>query len=107
MSGRMDKVNALVGAELSRALAPVRPDGAMATVTSVETTSDLTEANAWVSVLPDGDAAWAALEEQLPELQATLAERLVIKRTPRLRLCRDRSGEHVQKIDRLLKGDTR
>lgn len=106
MSGRMDKVNALVGAELSRALAPVRPAKAMATVTRVETAPDLSEAKAWVSLLPDTDTAWELLEERLPDLQAALAERLVIKRTPRVRLVRDRSGEHAQKIDRLLKGGT-
>ena len=106
MTGRMDKVNALVGAELSRALAPVRPAGAMATVTAVETAPDLAEASVWVSLLPDSDAAWEALEEALPELQAGLAERLVIKRTPRIRLRRDRSGEHADKINRLLKEDT-
>lgn len=106
MSGRMDKVNALVGAELSRALAPVRPAGAMATVTSVKTAPDLAEASAWVSLLPDTDEAWQVLEETLPDLQAALAERLVIKRTPRLRLRRDRSGEHADKIERLLKEGT-
>lgn len=105
MSGRMDKVNALVGAELSRALGRTQPAGAMATVTSVQTAPDLAEANAWVSLLPDSDAAWEALTESLPELQAALAERLVIKRTPRLRLRRDQSGEHAQKIARLLEED--
>lgn len=105
MSGRMDKVNALVGAELSRALAPVRPAGAMATVTRVETAPDLSEASVWVSLLPDSEAAWEVLQEALPDLQAVLAARLVIKRTPRLRLRRDHSGEHAQKIDRLLKED--
>lgn len=105
MTGRMDKVNALVGAELSRALAPVKPAGAMATVTAVETSPDLSEASVRVSLLPDSDAAWEALQDALPELQAAIAERLVIKRTPRLTLRRDRSGEQFQRIDRLLKGD--
>lgn len=103
MSARLDKVNALVGAELSHALGRVQPTGAMATVTSVQTAPDLSEANVWVSLLPDNDTAWEALRESLPELQAVLAERLVIKRTPRLRLRRDQSGEHAQKITRLLK----
>lgn len=105
MSGRMDKVNALVGAELSRALGPIRPAGAMATVTSVRTAPDLSEASAWISLLPDSEAGWEALNESLPELQAVLAGRLVIKRTPRLKLRRDQSGEHAQKIERLLKED--
>jgi ribosome-binding factor A len=106
MSDRMDKVNALVGAELSRALAPIQPAHSMATVTRVETSPDLNEARVWISLLPDTDTAWEALEERLPDLQAALAERLVIKRTPKLRLVRDHSGEHAQKIDRLLKEDS-
>ena len=106
MADRMDKVNALVGAEFSRALAPVRPDGSMATLTRVATSPDLAEASVWVSLLPDSDSAWESLEESLPELQAVLAERLVIKRTPRVRLRRDRAGEHADTINRLLKEDS-
>ncbi len=105
MSGRMDKINALVRAELGRTLGSIQPAGAMATVTMVKTSSDLAEAKAWISLLPDSDPAWQELAGRLPELQAGLAERLVIKRTPRLTLRRDRSGEHAHRITQLLDGD--
>lgn len=101
MSRRIDQVNALLGAELSRVLARLRTTTTVATITSVETSADLAHADVWVSLLPDSDTAWEAVQEQLPELQSGLAERLELKRTPKLRLKRDRSGAAVKRLDAL------
>lgn len=105
MPNRMDKINALlteeVGAELGR-IGSLGPQGSLATVTAVQATTDLREAVVWVSLLPDEDTAWEALLERQRQLQAYLAGRLRIKRTPRISLRRDRSGQHAERISELL-----
>lgn len=106
MSRRIDQVNALLGAELGRLMARIRPTAAVATITEVRTSPDLAQATVWVSLLPDSDGAWEEMERQLPELQAGLAERIELKKTPKLRLKRDQSGETVERIDSLLKGQS-
>lgn len=103
MSRRIDQVNALLGAEVGRILSRLKPTASVATVTSVETSSDLAQAKVWVSLLPDSDDGWQALEEALPEVQGALAERVELKRTPKLTFKRDQSGERVSKIESLLR----
>ncbi len=103
MPNRMEKINALLTEEVGAELGRLGSGTSLATVTSVETTSDLREAAVWVSLLPDDDAAWEALLERQKHLQAYLARRLTIKRTPKISLKRDRSGQHAQRISELLR----
>ncbi|MSU75916.1 ribosome-binding factor A [Patescibacteria group bacterium] len=102
MSRRIDQVNALLGAELGRVMVRLTPTTTVVTITEVQTSSDLAHATVWVSVLPDSDAVWNELNKQLPELQAGLAGRIELKRTPKLQLKRDQSGESVDRINTLL-----
>lgn len=103
MSTRLAKVNALVATTLSMALPRLidRPD-ALATVTRVETSPDLREARVWISTYTD--EAWDAVVAAGPDLQASLAEHIQMKRTPRIQLRRDEGGAHAAHIDELLRG---
>jgi len=103
VSRRIDQVNALLGAEVSRIVSRLKPTASVATVTAVETSQDLSQATVWVALLPDTDEAWRLLQAALPGLQDALAARIELKRTPKLRLKRDQSGDLVGKIDSLLK----
>lgn len=103
MLNRMDKINALLTEEVGAELGRLGSAEALATVTSVETTPDLREAKVWISLLPDSDIAWEAVAARQSQLQAYLADRLTIKRTPRLSLRRDVSGQHAARIAELLR----
>lgn len=103
MSNRLDKVNAVIVGELGAALAKgLGEPGVLATITAAETTSDLSETTVWISTVPDTAESWPAVENTLPDLQAHLADRLRMKRTPRIRLRHDHGAAHAQKIDDLL-----
>lgn len=108
MSNRMAKVNALIEAELGRALGSRLPGpGVLATVTAVETTPDLHDADGWISLIPDTDEAWEQVEALRLVLQQDIAGRIKLKYTPRLRLRRDRSAAVVARVDTLLKGQSK
>lgn len=105
MSERMRKVNSLLSTEIGRALGPGTVTGVLATVTAVETTSDLTEAMVWVSVIPETGEAWEAVQQQQGAVQQAVAARVRLKRTPRLQLRRDMGGAHAERIELLLRND--
>ncbi len=103
MSARLEKVNALLARELNAALAKrgVSEDG-LVTVTAVEVTADLKQADCWVSIIPETKEAWRALKEALPELQRHVAGRLTLKFTPKLRVRRDEGAVNAGRITELL-----
>ncbi|MEX1113580.1 MAG: ribosome-binding factor A [Patescibacteria group bacterium] len=103
MSARLEKVNALLARELNVALAKrgVSEDG-LVTVTAVEVTADLKQADCWVSIIPETEEAWRALGETLPELQRHVAERITLKFTPKLRVRKDEGAVNAGRITELL-----
>lgn len=103
-SARLAKVNALIEVELGQALRDhLQQPGLLATVVRVQTAADLSEADTWISTLPDGPEPWDQVIAALPRLQAHLASRLRMKRTPKLKLHHDHSAAHAQRIDELLR----
>ncbi|MDP9212269.1 MAG: ribosome-binding factor A [bacterium] len=103
MSARLEKVNALITKELNAALAKrgVSEDS-LVTVTAVEVTADLKQADCWVSIIPETDEAWRMLEEALPELQRQVAGRITLKFTPKLRIRKDEGAVNAGRITELL-----
>jgi len=114
MSQRTDRVDELlrqeIGAILAREVAD--PRIGFATVTDVETTSDLSHAKVWVSVI--GDAAerretLAALERAMGFVRRELGVRLRLRRIPALHVELDASMERgtrvLQILDELEHGD--
>ena len=105
MSSRIEKVNSVLRAAVGRQLGMTLNDPAfLATVTSVEVSPDLREADTWISVLPDTDEAWETVTGTLPELQRAVAEASTMKFTPRLRLRRDTGQAHAGRINNILRG---
>lgn len=106
MSGRMRKVNEGVKQVLSEAIPSLKDPGVgFVTVTAVETTRDLDQAKAWVSVYGSERArreTMLALERAAPVLQARIGRELKLRRTPRLTFVYDRAVEYGVAMTRLI-----
>jgi ribosome-binding factor A len=81
----------------------------LATVTHVRVTNDLQHARVLVSFVGGDDAGRASAIEALQKMAGFLAgeaaRNINLRRTPALTFAHDDSAEHVQKIEKLLRGD--
>jgi len=85
MSGRMDKVNALLRRELSRLIHEKLGGEGLITVTDVETTSDLQLATVHISVLEaETEPVRAKLQSLAKNFQNELAKSMRMKFIPKL-----------------------
>jgi ribosome-binding factor A len=107
VSQRTDRVDELlrqeIGAIVARDVAD--PRVGFATITSVETTTDLRHAKVWVSVIgqrPEREAAAAALQHAMPFIRHELGKTLRLKRIPDLHVHLDDTAERGTRILRLL-----
>lgn len=105
---RTDRVNALLQRELAQLISEELNDPRIpfATVTAVETTSDLRTAHVHVSVLGDEaqmSGALAALEGAKRHLRKELGERTDLRFVPELAFSLDRSAERAARISTLLR----
>ncbi len=99
----MVRVNALVASEVATALnRRLAEDRVLATVNAVAVASDLRQATVRVSTVPDTAAAFAAVQAVALEVQQQLADRLELKRTPKLHFVHDFGPAAADKIDQLL-----
>jgi len=103
----MDRVDELLRQEIGRILAKdvQDPHIGFATVTDVETTSDLRHARVWVSVIggaPERAETLAALERAMGFVRHELGVRLRIKRIPALHVTLDDSAERGTRVLRII-----
>ena len=106
---RMRRVNEALREVLSVRLAAGLKDPRIGfvTVTSVETSSDLSHARVYVSVLgeeEEREASLAGLNHSRGYLQAAIAEEVRMKRTPTLEFRHDDSIDRGFRISELLEG---
>lgn len=106
-TARMRRVNEVirevVGATIAEQLQD--PRIGFVTVTAVDTSPDLRNAQVHVSVLGDAserEATMAALGAAHGVIQRALASQLRIKRTPTLRFVYDESIERADRLNRLM-----
>lgn len=108
MNRRLYKVNESLREVVSEAIEREVKDPRLGfvTVTGVETSPDLREARVYVSVLGDQrqrDETLAALQSAHGVLQARVAARVRLKRTPRLTFLYDDTIDRALHIDDLLR----
>lgn len=109
-SARMRRVNEVIREVIGAAIATELKDPRVGfvTVTSVETSPDLSSARVYVSVLGSDDertATLGALDHAHGFLQAKIADQLTIKRTPTLSFHYDESIEQGMRVSKLLDED--
>ncbi len=106
MSSRMRRVNAAVREVLAEAIGELRdPRIGFVTVTGVETSSDLRQAQVFVSVLGSDkkrEKTLEGLEAAHGVLQARIARELRLKRTPQLTFAYDDSVERGVRMSKLI-----
>ena len=105
---RTDRVNALLRYELQRLIQEEvgDPRVGFATVTGVETSSDLRHARVYVSVMAgdeEAETAVKALREARAFLRHELAARTELRYVPELDFTRDTTLERATRIDALLR----
>jgi ribosome-binding factor A len=106
--GRLERVNASVKRVLAAPLdAAARAEaGALATITAVSVSPDLRHGTVWLSVYggpADPDAVLRAIASRAAELQAEVATKLRLKRTPVLAFRLDDALARGDRIARLLR----
>ena len=107
VSQRTERVDELLRQEIGVIVARdvADPRVGFATITSVETTTDLRHAKVWVSVIgqrPERDAAVAALQHAMPFIRHELGKTLRLKRIPDLHVHLDDTADRGTRILRLL-----
>jgi ribosome-binding factor A len=106
---RTARVNAVLAQVLGDALERLRDDDerlALLTVSAVSVEPDLRHATVFMASLPEG--ALEALEARRPELQASIAREVRLKRTPTLSFVADpaiAAGERVEEALRRARQD--
>jgi ribosome-binding factor A len=105
-SGRMRRVDEAVRHVLSEAIPELKdPRIGFVTVTSVQTTRDLSQATVWVSVLgPERQRSRTldGLEHARGVLQAKVGEQLHLRRTPQLTFAYDQAVERGVRMSKLI-----
>ncbi len=105
---RTDRINSLLQRELAQIVSEELTDPriAFATVTAVQTTSDLRTARVHVSVLGDDDerrATLTALERAKHHLRKVLGDRTELRYVPEIVFVEDRTAERAARISSLLR----
>lgn len=110
MSKRIQRVNSLIKKELSKILlrAVDFPEGALVTLTQVETSPDLIESKVYISVMPTErvDEVFKILNKIVYFLQKSLDKRLRMRPIPKIRFLKEEKTKEASKIEEILEGLT-
>jgi len=103
---RIQRVSELVKQQLSEVVQDLGlTDCGFVTVTGAEVAPDLKDARVYVSVIGTAEQkqhALVVLEQQHGRIQHALAQRIILKYTPRLKFALDETESHAQHIEHLL-----
>lgn len=108
MSQRVAKMESLIQSVVAGELPKLLDrDAAAVTVTRVDASPDLRNANVWIGLLgaqAEREPLWQRLEHERGSLQTALAAKVATKFVPRLHLKQDTGGEYAEHMEQLLKG---
>ncbi len=106
MSNRIKKVDALIQKELSKILFRDigSPQGVFVTITRVESSSNLSEAKIYVSVIPDKklDKVLEILNRRIYHIQQILNKRLRMRPIPRIEFKKEEKTKKAAQVEELL-----
>ncbi|HHE76795.1 MAG TPA: 30S ribosome-binding factor RbfA [Candidatus Parcubacteria bacterium] len=103
---RIPRVNSLIKRELGKIILKEveLPEGVLATITRVETSSDLNQAKIYVSVIPSGraDETLRVLEKDIYTLQKMLDRQLRMKFVPKIIFKRETETEKAERVEEII-----
>ena len=105
MSNRLEKVNSLLEHEIGNILLKdFRFKDALVTLTHVDTTANLIEAKAYISVLPEENfkMVLAALIKNVPSIQKEINKKLNMRPIPKIMFVKDEQVAEASKIEGIL-----
>ena len=106
MSKRIDRVNQLIKQTLSKFLLKELDfeKSVLITITRVETASDLSKTNVFVSVMPEQEIeqVMVYLNKNIYHLQQKMNKRLVMKRVPKIIFREETKTREADRIEKLL-----
>jgi len=109
MANRILKINSEIQKELSKLitynLKDPRLEGCFVSLTSVDTTNDLSYCKIKFSVFPDDkkEVVFNILKNSIPFLRREIAKNVKLRVVPELIFSLDKGYEHENKINKLLK----
>ena len=106
MSNRLEKVNSLLEHEISKVLLrdfAFSPE-ILVTLTRVDTTANLIDTKAYISVFPDekADPIIRALNKSVYDVQCKINRTLRMRPIPKIKFVRDKNLSQAGKIEELL-----
>ena len=106
MSNRIPKVNELIKREISKMmLREIEfPKDSLVTVTRVETSSNLSDSNIYISVLPENriEQVLQRLKKQMYFIQQKFNNSVKMRPLPRLKFLEEKETQEADKIEGLL-----
>lgn len=106
MSKRIQRINELLKRELGQILLREVefPQGVLATITQVETSSDLREAKISISVMPEikREKVLQILNRQIYNLQQKINKKLRMRPVPRIKFQEEKEVKQAARIEELL-----
>ncbi len=104
MADRIRKVNEFLRHEIAECLKAQDFDG-LVTVKAIETGRDMKSACVWISVLGNEEEVLDEIESNKKQIQRFINTKMQTKNVPRLSFKIDRSGEHAQRIEELIRNE--
>lgn len=105
MYNRIPRINQLLKKEIGEIiLREIGFEGALITVTRVETSSKLNDASVYISAIPDEkiDNVFKVLNRNIYNIQKMINRRLRIRPVPKIRFVREPLTKEAEKIEEIL-----
>jgi ribosome-binding factor A len=106
MSSRLDKINELIKQELSLAFVFDFP-GEIITINFIHTTPDLSLTKIFVSITSGHQSVYDKLRKNASDYRKLLAEKLVIRRVPKIEIIKDEMQSEIEHIERIIEDESK
>ncbi len=106
MNPRIKKVNELIKEEVAKIInKDVQTAKSLITVTRVDTSPDLNQSKAYISVIPEekGEEAMKDLNDQIYDIQQKINKRLNMRPVPRIKFSREHKSKEAARVEVILK----
>jgi len=101
MSERIQKINELIKQELSMAFVFDFP-GEIVTINFIHTAPDLSNSKIYISVTSGHQSIYDALKKKTGEYRKMLADKLFIRKIPKLEIIKDEMQSEIEHIEELI-----